>query len=749
MTHAGSPAPHVSVRADRLLPSNLERELLVGYRVDPHWIDGTDRFWFLGSAPDGAAPMLVDPEAGSVSPVFDVGQALTTLSEVVGRTVRREEVDLARIRVSGSGVSLELDGAYWGFEPDGRGCRRIASTLPPTIHELVSPDGRWGLSLDGHDLQVRDLRDGSLRRLTDGGVRDFAYGVTADQGMPEPESVEMGAPVLPVASWSPDSTTVVTVHLDQRHVPEMRIPASGRMDAGRPVMHTLRYAVPGDPLAHAHLVLIDVATAMQRRVDGPPLETAYQLPMQQGRVWWSSDGARVFLIRADRGDKRLLLQAIDARTGRLSTVLEETGRTHVDAEPLMEDSRLGANVRPVDDGDAFVWWSERDGWGHLYLVDGASGQVRQPITGGEWVVRELLHVDEAERTVTFTASGKEPGDPYLRRLYRVGLDGRGLELLEDEPADHFVTVSPSGRYLLDTYGDLASFTTTVIRRADGAPVLKVARTETERLTAAGWTAPERFVVKAADGLTDIWGTMFRPSGFDPSCRYPVLDDIYPGPQKPRAAPTIDSTFGPLGIGEAASYAELGFVVVTIDGRGTPFRSKAFHDHSYGDLGDAGLDDHVVALKQLGARYPFMDLERVGIYGHSAGGYATVRAMLRHPGVFKVGVASSGNHDQRANYAVWGEKYQGLVGEADYETQANAPLAAELRGRLLLIHGELDSNVTPYLTMQLVDALVAADKDFELLIVPGVGHRLWNATPYVTRRRREFLARHLIDGCDSK
>jgi dipeptidyl aminopeptidase/acylaminoacyl peptidase len=259
--------------------------------------------------------------------------------------------------------------------------------------------------------------------------------------------------------------------------------------------------------------------------------------------------------------------------------------------------------------------------------------------------------------------------------------------------------------------------------------------------------PERFVVKAADGITDLWGTMFRPSNFDPSLRYPVLNDIYPGPQKPRAAPTIDSTFGLLGIGEAASMAELGFVVVTIDARGTPLRSKGFHDHSYGRLGDAGLDDHVAALRQLGERFPYIDLNRVGIYGHSAGAYAAVRAMLRYPDVFAAGVASSGNHDQRTNYAVWGEKYQGLVGEADYETQANAPLAANLRGRLLLIHGALDTNVTPYLTLQLVQALVEANKDFELLIIPGAGHRLLAAADHVARRRREFLVRNLLAQSD--
>jgi len=417
-------------------------------------------------------------------------------------------------------------------------------------------------------------------------------------------------------------------------------------------------------------------------------------------------------------------------------MLEERGPTLV--EPHLS---IGArpNIRVLRDRSV-VGYSQRDGWGHLYLFDGATGAVRSHITQGPWVVRDLLALDEKARTVLFTATAREPGsDPYYRKLYRAGLDGSGLRLLTPEEADHQVTLSPSGRYVVDRYSRVDLAPRTVLRDARDGHVLRTLEdADVSRLLATGWRWPERFHVKAADGTTDIYGVMYRPSTFDSTRRYPVLDEVYPGPQ------AIQSPTGFTPGGDARALAELGFVVVNIDGRGTPYRSKAFHDYQYGKLElGGGLEDHVAGLRQLAERRPYLDLGRVGVYGHSGGGFMSARAMMLYPEFYKVAVSSAGNHDQRGYISLWGETYMGLPVEHRYDAQSNASLVKNLKGKLLLAFGDLDDNVQPALTVQLIDALEKANRDYDLLLVPNANHAFSLTSTYFMRRRWDYFVTHLL------
>lgn len=371
------------------------------------------------------------------------------------------------------------------------------------------------------------------------------------------------------------------------------------------------------------------------------------------------------------------------------------------------------------------------------------------MTTGEFVVRDIQHVDEASRLVYFTAAGREEDrDPYFRHLYRAPLDGSELTLLTPEDADHWVRFSPDGQYFLDTYAWGGHIPTTVLRRVSGELVLTVEEADLTALTEKGWRWPERFRAKASDGETDIYGVIYRPTRFDPARSYPVIDAIYPGPQiiaSPLALPRDPLASVVHGPGPGPqSLAELGFIVAVVDGMGTPFRSRAFHEVSYGNLGEAGgLADHVAALRQLASRYPYMDMERLGIIGHSGGGYAAARALLLYPEAYKVAVSAAGNHDQRGYIPVWAESYQGYPVGEKYGNQANADVAENLEGKLLLVHGELDDNVHPALTLQLVNALIEANKDFDLLIMPNRNHRFMS-DPYFIRKTWDYFVRHLMD-----
>jgi dipeptidyl-peptidase-4 len=452
---------------------------------------------------------------------------------------------------------------------------------------------------------------------------------------------------------------------------------------------------------------------------------------------WSPDAARLAFISTSRDHKRAVLRVADVANGTVRAVVDETVKTQY-------ESRIGCQVLWAT--NEVIWYSERDNWGHLYLYDFGTGMLKQQITSGDGPVIRIDRLDEKSRTIWFTAQGREKGeDPYFRHVYRIGLDGKNYASLTPDVGDHTVQLSPSGRHLVDTWSQPDVPPAVALRDGTGKLLVKLEQADISKLLATGWKPPMPITMTANDGKTDLYGLLFRPTSFDPAKQYPIVNNVYPGPQ---TGSTGSRSFT-AARGDRQALAELGFIVVTIDGMGTPGRSKAFQDAYYGAMGrDNTIPDQIAGMRQLAQQYPWIDLDRAGIWGHSGGGFATTTAMFRFPDFFKAGIAESGNHDQRVNEDDWGERYQGLLvrnpdGTDNYDAEANQNYAKNLKGKLLLAHGTMDTNVPPNQTLMIVDALVKANKDFELLMLPNANHGYGSASNYMMRRRWDFFVRWLM------
>ncbi|HZC27282.1 MAG TPA: DPP IV N-terminal domain-containing protein [Actinopolymorphaceae bacterium] len=690
-------------RAEGFLPWHV-RGRLFGTGIQPRWSGDGDRFTYDVTTREGKRFVAVDPDA------------------------RTREV---------SDSPIEPEPA----PEDGAG--------------VASPDGHRVAFVRDGDLWVRDATSGVETALTSDGDETCPYATVLPSPLVAAGLLPAGSkpPDRPAVLWAPDSRRLLTHRLDTRGAGELTLVQSAPPDgAVRPKRFTYAYPLPGDEVVPtATLMIVDVDEGTVTPLDLPPAELLYYgtpLPTDPdapgGRsIWWHPDGSRCYVLRSGRGNLTLTLWECDAATGAGRMLVEESGDTPADPSLTVSGA---ANVRVLADGAQVLWYSHRDGWGHLYLHEPGSGAVRQ-VTSGAWAVEDVLHVDEAARVAYVTGLGREPDrNPYDRLVYRVPLDGGEPTLLTPDDGSHLVTMAPSGRYFVTTWARVDSAPVTDLRSIEGSQVMTLETVDVDDLTEAGWTFPERFTAPARDGRTQITGVMIRPTTFDPRRRYPVIDAIYAGPQTNQAPASFAEITQQRGAGfwQAQALAELGFVVVMIDGLGMPYRSKAFRDVSYKNLADAGLPDHIAALRHLATTRPYLDLDRVGIYGHSAGGYASCQAMLAHPDFYKVCVSSAGNHDHRQDKAWWVERYMGWPVGDHYRDQANRTRAHELAGKLLLIHGEMDENVHVASTLALVDALVAANKDFDLLVLPNRTHAC-GSDPYVVRRRWDYFVRHLAGG----
>lgn len=601
-------------------------------------------------------------------------------------------------------------------------------------NDVMSPDGKRAVFIRDWNLWVQDVASGRETALTTDGVKDFGY-ATDNAGWRK-----SGRPIV---AWSPDSKRIATFQQDQRGVGDMYLVESG---VGRPKLQAWKYPLPGDTVVTTlQRVVIDVDAArtirLQMGADQHRSSLCDDITCARGEwadVQWSSDGRTVAFVSTSRDHKHAWLRVADASAGAVRDVLEER------VETFYQSGNNRVTWRYLPASNEVIWFSERDNWGQLYLYD-LTGREKNRITRGEGNVTELLWVDEQKRLLYFSAVGKERSrDPYFRHVYRIGFDGGRQELLTPANADHDVTFSPSGAYFVDVYSTPETPPIAELRDASGQLRLQLETADISKLIAAGWKPPQPFVVKARDGATDLYGLLYKPTNLDPSRKYPIVNHIYPGPQ----TGSVGSRSFSAARGDAQALAELGFIVVEIDGMGTPWRTKSFHDVSYGNMGDNTLPDQVAGMRQLAERYRWIDIERAGIYGHSGGGYAAAGAMFRYPDFFKVGIAQAGNHDNRNYEDDWGEKWQGPLktnadGSTSYDNQANQLLAGNLKGKLLLAHGTLDSNVPPSNTLLVVEALIKANKDFDLLLFPNRRHGFGN-DPYMVRRRWDYLVRHLLD-----
>ena len=677
-------------RAEKFMGYNTT-PLVLHSGVHATWLPD-DRFWYRTTTEKGREAVLIDPATGA-----------------------RSACDLPECAE---------------HEGEGRGGRAAAP-----LSYARSPDGTQEAFIRDWNLWVRDVATGKEAALTTDGVKDFGY-ATDNAGWQRSDH--------PILRWSPDSKQIATFQQDQREVGEMYLVDT---KVGHPTLQAWKYPLPGDKVvAMIQRVIIDVAARKVIRLQMPPDQHRSSLCDDvacRGGEWsdvqWSADGSTLAFVSTSRDHKHEQLRVADAATGTIRDVLEETTSTFYESG----NGRVNWHYLPAS--NEVIWFSERDNWGQLYLYDLQTGKLKHPITSGEGNVAQLLRVDEKARTAYFVGVGKEKGrDPYFRHLYRIDLDGRHLQLLTPADADHDVSLSQSGRFFVDSYSRPDVPPVAELRDANGKLIVTLETADISRLVATGWKPPTPITVKARDGSTDLYGLMYKPTNLDPAKKYPIVNHIYPGPQ----TGSVGGRSFSAARGDAQALAELGFVIVEIDGMGTPWRSKTFHEAYFGDMADNTLPDQIAGMKELAARYPWIDLDRAGIYGHSGGGFATGAAMFHYPDFFKAGISESGNHDNRVYEDDWAEKWIGLLetkpdGTSNYDSQANENFAKNLKGKLLLAHGTMDNNVPPNNTLLVVEALVKANKDFELLMLPNQAHSYGNASDYMTRRRWDFFVRNLL------
>ncbi len=688
----------------RLAPSL--NALVVGGAVNANWLaDG--RLWYRSGTGASAQTILVNPVA-KTRVVCDA-----SLSNCAGVPADAATADGGR-------------GGRGGRGGGGGGGRGGAAG-----NGVTSPDGKRIAFIRDYNLFVRDAAGGQEKQLTTDGIKDFGYAtdnagwVTSDRA---------------ILLWSPDSKKIATQQQDERKVGDMYIVST---KAGHPELKAWKYPLPGDSVVQMlSRVIIEVDAGRVIRLQMAP-------DFHRGTIGdnitmadynWSPDGSKLAFASTSRDHKSATFKMADAATGTVKTLFDETVPTHF-------ESRTGWRVLwPTSE---IIWYSQRDDWGQLYLYDLNTGKVKNKITSGEGPVTAISRIDEKTRTVWYAAGGREVGqDPYFIHFYRIGLDGKTPQLsLTPDVGDHALQLSPDGKYLVDTYSSPDVPPVVTLRDANGKLVLPLEKADISQLVATGWKAPIPIKVKAADSKTDLYGMMFRPTNFDATKKYPIINNAYPGPQSGSVGARTFSAAR----GDKQALAELGFIVVSIDGRGTPGRSKSFHDAYYGRMGrDNTVPDQVAAMQDLAKQYPAIDINSAAMWGHSGGGFITADAMFRFPDFFKVGIAESGNHDQRVYEDDWGERYQGLLektpdGKDNYDIEANQTFAKNLKGHLLLAHGTMDNNVPPYNTLLVAEALIKANKDFDLLMLPNQPHGYGDMSNYMMRRRWDYFVKWLAGG----
>jgi dipeptidyl-peptidase-4 len=722
--------------------------------VVPRWLAGEDRFWVSLQVGDGLRHVIVDAATGEKSPLFDDEGVLGALR---GLGVE-DAFEISDVCVEGDLRSFSLGGQRFRCRADRSELERLPALHPSFV---VDPTGVRAVFVRGHDLWVRDLVSGLERRVTSDGVVDYGYGEPWWLPMGQVSQRRTGVPRTPdTVVWSPDGRYLLALRIDRRSFPERpTVVEFAPPDAPYSVAGRARVEVPGDhrvPARTLSIVDVEAGTSITSDLAGGLLEDYAAAHLVSGGVWWDLERAIVYVETANRRSDTFGIAAVDLETGAARQVYAETEQYYY---TFNQNDDFLPNFRVLPASSEFIWYSQRDGWGHLYLYDLVTGALKGAITQGEWVVRDLLHVDEVERVVYFTGAGKEAGrNPYYRHLYRVGLGGGEPELLTPEDADHAFdpwsaiqpgtpsssSISPSGQFVVDTYSTLSEPPSMVIRRCDGSFVADVVRADASELIELGWRAPQAITTIAADGETVLYGAMYTPRDLDPAERYPVIEVTYPGPQGP---------YSPVSFQVGASnvshlFAELGFVVVAFDGRGCAGRSRAYRYAFAGTEDVFGSADHRAGLEHLATEFPFIDLTRIGVLGASYGGYGSTRALLLQPDFYTACVSGVGPADYRAQIlpSIYVDRFflqSDDPEEADkyYELTSNTRLADRLAGKLLLIHGEIDETVQLNQAFLMYEALQQADKDFDTLILTNEGHMAF-ATPYAVRQTARFFVRHL-------
>jgi dipeptidyl aminopeptidase/acylaminoacyl peptidase len=681
----------------------------------PNWVEKTDTFWYRKTVEGGHAFVLVNANTKEKKPAFDHDKLAAALSSASGEKYTGVTLPFAHFHFVDSKAAIEfvLDRHRWHCDLTSYKCEKPQSLhpddedydsdddyddTPKAINSdkriQASPDGKLEAFVENYNVYVREKGKTEKTALSWDGSEDnyYAYGTL---------------------TWAPDSQHLVAYRIRPGYRREVHYVESSPSDQLQPKYSSMVYPKAGDVLALQQPVLFDVQAKRETIIDNHLFPNPYDL---SPATWWKDSRGFTFEYN-QRGHQAYRVIEVNAQTGAAHALIDEESKTFIDYRPLVPDQfDTGKKVRiDINDGKEIIWGSERDGWEHLYLYDGTTARVKNQITKGNWVVRNVDHVDIEKRLIWFEASGMESGkDPYYMHPYRINFDGSGLTALSNVEADHRVVFSPDGKFYIDTWSRIDLPPVMELRTAaDDKPVMTVEQGDDHKLREAGWNPPEVFTAKGRDGKTDIWGVIYKPAHLDTGKKYPVVESIYAGPQ----GSFVPKSFGPW----AQPLTELGFVVVQIDGMGTNNRSKAFHDVAWQNLKDAGFEDRILWHKAVAAKYPWYDISRVGVFGTSAGGQSAMGALLFHPEFYKAAVSNSGCHDNRMDKIWWNEQWMGWPVGPQYAASSNVENAYRLKGKLLLVVGEMDKNVDPSSTFQVVNALIKANKKFDLLYVPGGGH----------------------------
>jgi dipeptidyl aminopeptidase/acylaminoacyl peptidase len=724
------------------------------------WIDG-EHFWYRKSVKGGNEFVLVNASSRSKGPAFDHEKLAVSLGLATGQKYTAITLPFTAVEFSDGALQVAVAGSEWkcllqnytcakttptraaagrgGQNPDAddpaefendvadgmvvsspeylspqQGGRSDGTIAPAQESVKASPDGKWEALIQNFNVFLRANGARQTTPLSFDGSEGNYY-------------------TFQSIAWSPDAKHLVAYRVHPGYRREVHYVESSPADQVQPKYSSRVYAKPGDAVDIAQPVLFQIDAKNRVEIDTALFPNPYSLSRP---VWWKDSRGFTFDYN-QRGHQAYRVIEVSAKDGRARTLLSEESKTFVDYRGLTPNPRDTGKIyrHDIDGGKEIIWASERDGWEHLYLYDGLTGKLKNQITKGNWVVRAVEKVDEAKRRIWFQASGMYSGkDPYFLHYYCVNFDGSGLTALTDADGDHTVRFSPDMKFYVDSWSRIDQPPVSQLRRTeDRTKLLDLERGDITALKAAGWQTPEVFSAMGRDGKTDIWGVIFKPSNFDPSKKYAVLENIYAGPQ---------GSFVPKDFSDAAQpLTELGFIVVQIDGMGTNNRSKAFHDVAWENLKDAGFEDRILWHKAAAARYSWYDISRVGVYGTSAGGQNSLGALLFHPEFYKVAVSNSGCHDNRMDKIWWNEQWMGWPLGPQYAASSNVDNAHLLQGKVLLVMGEMDTNVDPASTLQVVNALIKANKKFDLLYVPGGGHGAGGA--YGQRKLEDFFVHNLL------
>jgi dipeptidyl aminopeptidase/acylaminoacyl peptidase len=721
--------------AERQL-SKYTGKLVTGTVEYPQWQD--NRLMYRSHTNDGNKFYIVDAATGKKKLAFDHDKLAQSLAVITDSEVNADSLPFKTFKFSPNNrIMFSLKNKHYSCSEKNYLC--AINTKVKNKNEILSPDGKRAVFIKDHNLWLRSLNSNKTTQLTTDGIKDFGYG-TNNAGWIRKNT--------PVVKWSPDSNKLTTFKHDGRKVGDMALVST---TVGHPEIDQWKYPLPGDEnVFMITRVVIDVnkrkVTPLQMPVDNHRSSITDHVAGRNGELLdidWASDSKTFAFVSSSRDHKIATLKIANAHTGVVKTIFEEKSKS------FFESGVDAISWQYLDKTNEFIWFSQRSNWGHFYLLDANTGKIKNQITQGDWTVLELLNVNENTGTLYFTGSGREGDDPYFKYLYSVNKSGKDLALLTPEKKHHRVTLSDDATYFLDRVSTPDQAEVSFVRHTDSAKQYAVETMNISKLTDTGWKPPTPFIVKDRNNEHDIYGLLYKPTNFDKNQSYPVVNYLYPGPQ----VGSIRGRHFRDARGDHQALAELGFIVVEIDALGTPGRSKSFHDFYYSNMGDSGIPDQVAAIKQLAKKHSWIDADRVGIWGHSGGGFASTKAMLSFPDFYKVAVSEAGNHDNR-NYAdEWGEKYHGLLvtnedGTTNYDSQANHLFAEQLKGKLMLVHGTLDTNVTPFNTLMVVDALIDANKDFDMLMLPNRGHG-FAREPYMVRKRWDYFVTHLMGATPPK